>query len=81
MGDSSAMNSIERVIKTHGDVIREEWLQQVPESIRGTFKGVMLENEIHGIRVSWEFEDGSLEGPMIDIENLAEEYPDCDVGY
>ena len=81
MGGLSAMNSIARVIETHGGKIREEWAQQVPESIRSTFKEVMLDNALHGIKVSWEFEDGSLEGPMIDIDELAEGYPDCEVAY
>ena len=77
MGGLSAMHSIARVLETHGDEIREEWAQKVPESIRGTFKEVMLENEIHGIQLSWRFEDGNLDGPMIDIDELAESYPDC----
>ena len=80
MGDLSAMSSIARVLETHGDQIREEWAQQVPQSIRGTFTEVMLDNEVHGIRVSWKFQDGSLGGPVIDIDELAEEYPDCEVG-
>ena len=75
------MSSIARVLETHGDRIREKWARQVPQSIRGTFKEVMPGNEVHGIRVSWNFQDGSLDGPVIDIDELAEEYPDCEVGY
>lgn len=32
--------------------------------------------------VTWILSDGfELEGQMIDIDELADQYPDCDVGY
>ena len=81
MGDLSAMNSITRVMETHGEKIKEEWARQVPDSVRGTFREVILDNSLRGIQVSWQFEDGSLDGPLIDIDQLADDYPDCEVGY
>ena len=87
MSDLSAMNSIERVLERHGDEIREEWAQGVPESLVEIFSQVILSqvilsNEIHGIQVEWEFRGGgTLAGPCMDIDILAERYPDCEVGY
>ena len=41
-----------------------------------------LSNEVHRIQVEWEFEDGiTLPGPSMDIDSLAERFPDCEVGY
>ena len=83
----SAMNSIQRVLERHGDEIREEWAQGVPESLVEIFSQVILSqvilsNAIHGIQVEWEFRGGgTLPGPCMDIDILAERYPDCDVGY
>ena len=82
MGSASAMNSINRVLEAHGDEIMEEWTEQVPDSLSGVFKNVDLYNATYGIKVHWIFKCGSsLEGPFIDIDTLAEQYPDCEVGY
>ena len=43
----SAMNSIQRVLERHGDEIREEWAQDVPEALAGIFSQVILSNNIH----------------------------------
>ena len=82
MGDLSAMSSIERVLERHGDEIREEWAQDVPEALTGLFSQVILSNNIHEIQVEWEFRGGGiLPGPCMDIDILAERFPDCEVGY
>ena len=82
MGDLSAMSSIERVLERHGDEIREEWAQEVPEALAEVFSQVILSNNIHEIQVEWEFRGGgTLPGPCIDIDLLADQYPDCEVGY
>ena len=82
LGGLSAMSSIDRVIQTHGDEIKEEWAQYVPAFIASQFKQVTLENATYSIRVWWQFHDGeTLPGPQIDIDELAERYPDCEVGY
>ena len=83
----SAMNSIQRVLERHGDEIREEWAQGVPESLVEIFSQVILSqvilsNETHCIQVEWEFRGGgTLPGPCMDIDILAERYPDCEVSY
>ena len=56
----SAMNSIQRVLERHGDEIREEWAQEVPEFLAGIFSQVILSNEIRKIQVEWEFRGGGL---------------------
>ena len=81
MGGMSAMKSICRVIDAHGDEIRKELAQQMPDELSEHFKKVFLENNTYGIQVLWIFETGCLQGPLINIDDLAEQYPDCDVGY
>ena len=82
MGDLSAMSSIQRVLERHGDEIREEWAQEVPEALAEVFSQVILSNNIHEIQVEWEFRGGgTLPGHCMDIDILAERYPDCEVGY
>ena len=75
MGGASAMSSIDRVMKAHGDEIMAEFAEGVPASLSGLFKNLELENAVYGIKVHWMFEDGSLEGPLMDIDDLAERYP------
>jgi hypothetical protein len=76
------MSSIDRVLEKHGEEIRGEYEEQVPEIVRPVFDRVDLENNTYSIVVTWVFKDGStLPGPALDIDNLAEEYPDCEVGY
>ena len=82
MGDLSAMSSIQRVLERHGDEIREEWAQEVPEALTEVFSQVILSNNINEIQVEWEFRGGgTLLGPCMDIDILAERFPDCEVGY
>lgn len=82
MGDVSAMSSINRVIEAHGDAIREDYAEMVPASIREQFIGVELLNNVHAIDVVWCFAGGEcLTGPSLDIDFLADEYPDCNVEY
>ena len=76
------MNSIQRVLERHGDEIREEWAEEVPKSLAGVFRKVILSNEIRRIQVQWEFRGGgTLSGPCMDIEDLAERFPDYDIDY
>ena len=71
---------IERVLERHGDEIREECALAVPKSLAGVFKKVILSNEVSRIQVEWELRaGGTLPGPSVDIDTLAERYPDCDV--
>ena len=82
MGSTSAMSSLDRVINTHGPEIIQDLLSQAPEPIRPLLSSVSLENNIYSITTQWVFQDGSeLPGPALDIDDLASQYPDCDVGY
>ena len=82
MGGIAAMNSINRVMEAHGDEIQKEWAEQVPDNLRDTFTQVILEGKNYGIQVEWEFRGGAtLQGPFIDIDELAERFPDCNVAY
>ena len=54
----------------------------VPECVKDQFETVVLDNNTYGIATSWRFKGGGyLPGPSIDIDTLAERYPDCRVGY
>ena len=82
MGDLSAMSSIERVLEQHGEEIREEWTREVPGALAGIFSRVILRNDGDAIQVEWEFKNGeTLAGPCMDIDILAERFPDCEVVY
>ena len=82
MGGMSAMNSIDRVLKAHGDEIISNLTDHIPQAFRDTINGVTLSNNTYAIEVEWTLTDGhTLPGPSIDIDTLAETYPDCEVGY
>ena len=82
MGGAAAASSINRVMTAHADEIQADWMEQVPESLRGTVRGIVLTAQNYGIQVEWEFEKGqTLPGPMMDIDELADLYPDCHVSY
>jgi hypothetical protein len=77
MGALSAMSSINRVLEKHGEEIRREYLSSSP-----LVADVELDNAVWGIKVLYVLRDGTvLEGPLLDIDELAEAYPDCEVGY
>ena len=82
MDNLSAMSSIARVLEQHGDEIREEWTRDVPEALAWIFSRVILRNDGDAIQLEWEFKGGeTLAGPCIDIDILAERFPDCEVSY
>ena len=57
-----------------------EYFQDEETGLGG--EDVRLGNNLHGISVTWILSDGfELEGQMIDIDELADQYPDCEVGY
>ena len=81
MGGIAAMNSINRVMKAHGNEILEEMKDHIPASAREE-TGVDLEVKNYSIQVLWTTKEGGyLPGPEIGIDELAERYPDCNVGY
>ena len=82
MGSIAAKRSIDRVLEAHGEEIRREWESQVPPDLMPIFDRVELSNDLYAIRVTWAFKgDSILPGPVIDIDALIHEYPDCDIGY
>ena len=85
MGSLSAMSSINRVFEAHGDELAARE-QPCEKGARLTFKETVLENGTYGITVVHVFtrENGVevvITGQEIAIDTLAEEFPDCDVGY
>lgn len=82
MGSLSAMSSLNRVLKEHGEELQAEYMQQVPDAVREQVTGVVLVNNTYHIDVLWQLHTGAtLDGPSIDIDDLQERYPDCEVGY
>jgi hypothetical protein len=79
MGSACAMNSISRVIEKHEDEIVAELKEKYPSAL---IKSFTLENRIYNIGVTAILtDDSSIDLEPIDIDDLAEDYPDCEVGY
>ena len=82
MGGVSAMSSIARVMEKHAEEIQQDYLQEIPDEFRDTITGVVLTGDTYHINVEWELKTGhTLSAGSIDIDTLAERYPDCDVSY
>ena len=82
MGAMSAMSSMDRVIQQHGNEISAEWKDAVKEPLQNELREVGLNNDTYGISVLWIFNNGdTLPGPTMHIDELAERFPDCKVGY
>ena len=82
MGGISAMESIDRVIEKHGDEIREAFLSGLPKEAKEIITGMTLSNEVYHIETAWVTRNGgTLPGPSLDIDMLAGQYDDCDIGY
>lgn len=79
MGSVSAMESIDRVLKRYGTQIMRELRREYKSKLIRKFS---LENGIYEVRIEAELKDGTtLQLKGIDIDELAERYPDCEVGY
>ncbi len=85
MGSASAAGSVDRVLDTHGGRIRKELLADYarpgPDG-RKLVRDVLLTNDAYEIGVTAVLENGqelTLRG--ISIDDLVDEFPDCDVGY
>ena len=82
MGSVSAMSSLDRVIARHGDELRMEVAFELPKGLRPRFRGVSLSNEVYAISTRYAFQDNEeLPGPKYDIDDMAERFPCCEVGY
>ena len=79
MGSASAMESINRVLERHGAELVEELHERYPSKLIRRFS---LDNNIYSISVEAELtDDTSIVLEPYDIDDLAERFPDCDVGY
>ena len=79
MGSASAMGSIDRVLKKYSTQIKRELRREYPSRL---IKRFSLENGIYSIEIEAELTDGtSLRLKPLEIDELAERYPDCKVGY
>lgn len=86
MGSVSAMSSINRVIEAHGDELIAETIAALPAAVRALAPIIGLENNLYAITVTATFTgaEGSAETMTLDpydIDDLAERFPDCEVGY
>ena len=79
MGSASAMESINRVLERHGAELEKELRDRYPSKFIRRFS---LDNNIYSISVEAELTDGTcLVLAPYDIDDLAERFPDCEVGY
>ena len=79
MGSTSAMESINRVLKKHGAELKRELRKEHPTKLIRRFS---LENNLYSISVHAELTDVTcLVLEPYDIDDLAERFPDCEVGY
>ena len=86
MGSVSAMNSIDQVLVAHGEQIQTELLDAyvIAESggDRPLVRDIVLTNDIYEIGITAVLRNGqelTLRG--ISIDELADRFPDCAVGY
>jgi len=79
MGSTAAMESLNRVLEKHGEELEKELREQYPSPLIRRFS---LENCIYHIAVEAELVDGTtLSVEAYDIDELAERFPDCEIGY
>ena len=85
MGSLSAMESLNRVIERHGDELVAETLAALPSAVRSLAPTLSLETNTYSINVLATFDGESGRETMTldpyDIDDLAERFPDCEVGY
>jgi hypothetical protein len=85
MGSVSAMSSINRVIETHGQELIDEATATLPAAVRALAPVISLENNTYSINVVAAFDGPAgreyLALDPYDIDDLAERFPDCEVGY
>jgi len=92
MGSASAMESIDRVLEAHGEEIAADYKQELRAFVAAVLNNpdatvnISLGNNVYAIEVFYDLvQDGriidTLQGPDIDVDTLAGDYPDCDVSY
>jgi len=85
MGSIAAMSSLDRVLEMHEDELYAAYHPCKPGT-KLTYQKTWFENNLYSLTVGHVFltEDGrevTILGEAIDIDTLAEKYPDCEVGY
>ena len=79
MGSITAQRSIARVLAEHGPELQKELMENVKSDL---VKTVQLYVDVYEIQVIWILKDETeLPGKGIDIDALAERFPDCEVAY
>jgi hypothetical protein len=79
MGSISAMNSIDRVLAEHGGELEARLRESYPSKLIRRFD---LSNNMYSVAVQAELTDGTMvDLEPFDIDQLGEEFPDCEVGY
>ncbi len=85
MGSASASASIDRVLQAHGKRIRKQLLSEYARPAAGRshlVQDIILSNDTYEIGIVAVLKNGQqlpLRG--ISIDELADRFPDCDVGY
>lgn len=80
MGSVSAMSSIARILDVHGDELLQEIRDELPETIREV-ADVSIENNTYEVTRWFSMHGKDVQLASIDIDALAERFPDCEVGY
>ncbi len=85
MGSVSAMKSIDRVLVAHGKEILTELLETYISSegdSSSPVRDIILVNDVYEIGITAVLANGQdLQLRGISIDELADRFPDCDVGY
>ncbi len=87
MGSISAMSGLERILERHHSELLEDARMYLPE-LNGleVEPEVELDENLEGIGIVWVVngigggEPIRLPGPVMDFDDLADRYPDCEVG-
>ena len=86
MGSVSATNSIDRVLEAHGDEILKELLDTYVIAAEGgsspLLREITLVNDVYEIGITAVLAN-EQELPLrgIPIDELADRFPDCEIGY
>jgi hypothetical protein len=81
MGQCSAMSSMQRVLKKHHRLLRNELKRQFPSKLIKKWE-VSISDDCYGICRCLVLKDGTeIELKQLDIDALAERFPGCEVGY
>lgn len=81
MGSASALSSMQRVLEAHGDELIQELKEQYNSKLVKDFS-LGVDESCYGLTPTVTLIDGTvfvLE--KYDIDDLADRFPDCEIGY